>query len=82
MKEGETIRVETCGGGGYGPPWERDPALVLRDVREEKLSFERARDVYGACINPADHSDDTARTTDLRTTLRATLRTTSTGEGR
>ena len=82
VKEGETVRIETCGGGGYGPPWERDPALVLRDVREEKLSFERARGVYGVCINPADHSDDTARTTDLRTTLRATLRTTSTGEGR
>ena len=73
VKEGETIRIETCGGGGYGPPWERDPALVLRDVREEKLSIDRARDVYGVCINPVDGSIDTARTNDLRATFRGAL---------
>ena len=70
VKEGETIRIETCGGGGYGPPWERDPALVLRDVRDEKISIDRARDVYGVCINPADGSIDTARTTERRISLR------------
>ena len=31
---------------GYGPPEEREPARVLRDVLEEKVSVERARDVY------------------------------------
>ena len=78
VKEGDTVRVETCGGGGYGSPWERVPTLVLRDVREEKLGIERARDVYGVCIDPTDGSIDTPRTTDLR----ATLATTGTGEGR
>ena len=61
--------METCGGGGYGPPWERDPGLVLRDVLEEKLSVERARDVYGVSIDPADGSIDTARTTEYRRVL-------------
>ena len=71
VKRGETVRVETCGGGGYGPPWERDPGLVLRDVLEEKLSIERARDVYGVSIDPADGSIDTARTTEYRRVLQS-----------
>ena len=29
---GDVISVRTCGGGGYGPPEERDPERVLRDV--------------------------------------------------
>mgnify|MGYP001185716270 CR=1 FL=1 len=44
---GETIRIVTPGAGGYGPPKERDPDAVLRDVREGKVSAEVARDVYG-----------------------------------
>ena len=36
--------------GGYGPPGERDPELVRRDVREGKVSAERAREVYGVAI--------------------------------
>ncbi|HZG34554.1 MAG TPA: hydantoinase B/oxoprolinase family protein [Gaiellaceae bacterium] len=44
---GDTISFRTCGGGGYGPPQERDPALVERDVREGKVSPEQAREVYG-----------------------------------
>jgi N-methylhydantoinase B len=47
LEAGDTISVRTCGGGGYGPPAERDPALVLRDVREGRVSAERARDIYG-----------------------------------
>ena len=45
------ISVRTCGGGGYGPPEERDPERVLRDVLEGKVSAERARDVYGVAID-------------------------------
>ena len=40
------ISIRTCGGGGYGPPEERDREAVLRDVREGKVSRERARDIY------------------------------------
>src|SRR4029077_16400033 len=29
---GDTISVRTPGGGGYGDPWQREPALVARDV--------------------------------------------------
>ena len=47
---GELLRVETCGGGGYGPVQERDPGMVLRDVREGKISIERAQKSYGVTI--------------------------------
>jgi N-methylhydantoinase B len=32
VRRGDAILVRTPGGGGYGPPAERDPALVRRDV--------------------------------------------------
>jgi N-methylhydantoinase B len=47
LRAGDTISYRTCGGGGYGPPLERDPERVARDVREGKVSAERARKVYG-----------------------------------
>ena len=47
---GDVVSYRTCGGGGYGPPGERDPELVLRDVVEGKVNVERARDVYRVAI--------------------------------
>jgi N-methylhydantoinase B len=47
LEAGDVVSYRTCGGGGYGPPNERDPELVRRDVREGKVSAERAREVYG-----------------------------------
>ena len=46
------------GGGGYGDPLARDPDAVARDVREQKVTAEAARDVYGVIVedgvaNPA-----------------------------
>ena len=46
VEPGDTISYRT-GGGGYGPPEERDPERFARDVREGKVSAERAREVYG-----------------------------------
>jgi N-methylhydantoinase B len=61
---GDVISVRTCGGGGYGPPEERDPERVLRDVLEDKVSADRARDVYRVAI--ADRRLDAAETKELR----------------
>jgi len=47
LEAGDVVSYRTCGGGGYGPPAERDPEHVRQDVREGKVSVERARDVYG-----------------------------------
>jgi len=47
VEPGDVISIRTCGGGGYGSPTDRDPALVETDVREGKVSAGRAREVYG-----------------------------------
>jgi N-methylhydantoinase B len=36
----------SCGGGGYGPPRERDPDRVAADVREGWVSRKRAKSIY------------------------------------
>ncbi|HET8606653.1 MAG TPA: hydantoinase B/oxoprolinase family protein [Gaiellaceae bacterium] len=56
---GDVISVRTCGGGGYGPPEERDPERVLRDVLEGKVSAERARELYRVAIHGrrVDHDE-------------------------
>ena len=66
MSPGQIISYRTCGGGGYGPALERDPELVLRDVREGKVSFERAREVYGTAIDTETWTVDLAETAMLR----------------
>lgn len=48
MKAGETIRVETLGGGGFGPPSERPLHLLAADLREGKVSRAAAERDYGA----------------------------------
>jgi N-methylhydantoinase B len=44
---GETLIVETPGGGGFGDPRERDRDAVRRDVVEDNIAPETARTVYG-----------------------------------
>jgi N-methylhydantoinase B len=50
LEPGDVISIRTCGGGGYGPPEEREPERVLRDVLEGKVSPARARDVYRVAV--------------------------------
>lgn len=53
----DVFRHAEAGAGGWGNPLERDPALVLADVRNEKVSCQRARSVYGVAITPAGDID-------------------------
>lgn len=66
LKPGDVVSYRTCGGGGYGPPDRREPALVLRDVREGKVSLERARDIYRVAVRPEDWTVDAEETAQLR----------------
>jgi N-methylhydantoinase B len=66
-----SVITVTAGGGGWGDPLERDPALVLADVREEFVSRESARDDYGVVIGADDLVVDEAATQDLRARLSA-----------
>ncbi len=64
LEPGDVVSIRTCGGGGYGPPREREPERVLRDVLEGKISASRARDVYGVAV--AGREVDAAATEALR----------------
>ncbi|MCC7282936.1 MAG: hydantoinase B/oxoprolinase family protein [Acetobacteraceae bacterium] len=44
---GQTVEIAPSGGGGWGDPRRRDPALLRRDVREGKVSQRAARELYG-----------------------------------
>jgi N-methylhydantoinase B len=71
MKKGDCFRAILAGGGGYGSPDERDPALVLNDVTEEKITASYARDNYGVVIRPgAPATLDAAATEALRSQRR------------
>jgi len=47
VPKGGRVRVETAGGGGYGPPPQRDRAAIMRDVRDGKVSEAEAGKRYG-----------------------------------
>ena len=50
LVRGDILRIETGGGGGRGHPFDRDPALVLRDVLEGYVSIDAASRRYGVVI--------------------------------
>ena len=51
VPKNSTIILCTAGGGGYGPPSERDPEAVLRDVVLGNISIEQALKEYGVIID-------------------------------
>jgi N-methylhydantoinase B len=67
VKHGEILGKVSGGGGGVGDPAERDPAKVLADVINEKVSVEAARDVYRVVVDPVARTVDEAATRALRT---------------
>jgi N-methylhydantoinase B len=66
LQPGDVVSYRTCGGGGYGPPRARPAQQVLRDVREGKVSLDRARLAYGVAIDPVSWTVDEAETDRLR----------------
>jgi N-methylhydantoinase B len=55
-------RASSSGGGGWGDPLTRDPARVLRDVRDGVVSRQAANDTYGVVLTADGKSIDTAAT--------------------
>jgi N-methylhydantoinase B len=66
--------VRTGGGGGWGDPIERDPAVVRSDVLEELVSREAALEHYGVVLRDDLTLDETA-TQQRRDRLRSGRRT-------
>ena len=60
LHEGENVIGISCGGGGYGPPLERDLMRVKNDVDEGYITRKRAEDVYGTVFDEFGAIDEEA----------------------
>ena len=69
LQKGESFRAQLAGAGGWGNPFERDPASVLDDVLNEKVSPRCARDDYGVAIDTKNMQVDVEETGRLRAHL-------------
>ena len=70
VTKGDVYRSVQAGAGGYGDPLERDPAAVLNDVLQEKVTVEGARE-YGVVIVGDVPEIDAEATGDLRDLVRS-----------
>jgi N-methylhydantoinase B len=66
VEKGDILYFNTWGGGGWGDPFQRDPALVLADVQRELVSVDGAKR-YGVVI--VDNAIDESATATLRLQL-------------
>jgi N-methylhydantoinase B len=68
IRRGDVFRHVLAGAGGWGDPLERDPAAVLKDVRNELLSVSKAEGDYGVVIrkDAVDRSLTEKRRAELR----------------
>ena len=51
LKAGDQVMLCSPGGGGYGPPAEREPESVLEDVAEGYVSDDEALASYAVAID-------------------------------
>jgi N-methylhydantoinase B len=54
LAAGDVVSRLSGGGGGWGPPFGRDPEAVARDVRDDLLSIEEAATVHGVVVEATD----------------------------
>jgi N-methylhydantoinase B len=50
LSKGDLVSLRLPGAGGYGNPRERDPQAIVRDVRDGKVSKEKAKEDYGVDV--------------------------------
>jgi N-methylhydantoinase B len=43
---GDMVEAVYPGGGGYGPPQDRAPELIIDDLRNDIVSAESAKELY------------------------------------
>ena len=60
LRNGDIVRLESSGGGGYGDPLDRDPTKVKRDVHLGYLDLIRAKERYGVVLDEVGAVDKTA----------------------
>lgn len=70
---GEKMIFNSCGGGGYGSPLDRDPARVARSVNLGFVTPEAARDVYRVVLTKPDAEGRISVDAEATETLRASV---------
>jgi N-methylhydantoinase B len=71
LGQGDVFAHVSAGGAGRGDPLARDPAAVLDDVLEERITLAYARAVYGVVIDGGAMTVDAAATAAARRALAA-----------
>ena len=66
LKCGDLLRLMTCGGGGWGDPYSRDPVLVQQDVARGFVSVQGALTDYGVVLDQLTLEIDKTATEALR----------------
>ena len=69
VAQGQTISLQTAGGGGYANPSQRDHELVAHDVQLGLVSVCQARLAYGVVIDEESNSVQLEETNKLRESL-------------
>jgi N-methylhydantoinase B len=55
---GSTLRIDSAGGAGYGPPGERSPDELRQDLISGRISAAAGRELYGADLDAPGAGDD------------------------
>ena len=66
LDTGDVLVNNTGGGGGYGNPFDREPARVAADVRNGFVSVDAAARHYGVVVDPGTFAVDEAATAERR----------------
>jgi N-methylhydantoinase B len=70
LKAGDVYLCRLASGGGWGNPFEREPEMVLQDVRDEKISVQFAAREHGVVVDDQRMCIDRSATELLRQAAR------------
>ncbi len=66
LRTGDVLQIAMPGGGGFGHPFDREPARVLRDVLAGFVSPQSALEEYGVVLDPVAETVDLPATESYR----------------
>jgi N-methylhydantoinase B len=66
VPEGTILFQQAGGGGGYGDPYLRPPEQVALEVKNDIISIEQAKNLYGVVVDPETHEVDQKATRAIR----------------
>jgi len=71
LNKGDVVSIRSGGGGGWGETFQRDPELVLNDVKDGLITHKQAYDIYKVAIEPKTFEIDWEATERMRAKARS-----------